>query len=82
MQIEPSDEHSENADTPISDSEESGSNVKVWREAHTWKQEAPMVWSGAGIQIDLRDWHLANVRFSSRTSLEFASKVTSSREVQ
>jgi hypothetical protein len=51
-QIDSSDEQSENADSPRSESLDPLSNVKVARHSHDLKQELEIVSIEDGIQID------------------------------
>jgi hypothetical protein len=80
MQIDESDEHKENADSPIDESLEPDLNVTVERDLHSKKHIVPSFSTEEGMQIDESDGQDENADFSIDKSLEPDSNVTVERE--
>jgi hypothetical protein len=80
MQIDESDEHSENAQSGRIDSFDAGSNVTRERDAHRAKQDLPSFSREAGMQIDTSEEQLRNASNSMHVILESDSKVTRARD--
>jgi hypothetical protein len=74
--IEESDEHSENADSPIRESLEPDSNVTVESDSQSRKQLSHTDSTDDGIQIDESDEQLQNAESPRHASREPDSNVT------
>jgi hypothetical protein len=76
MQIDASDEQSENTPGSIWFSWISGSKVTVRSELQSEKDHDPMCLTEAGMQIAFSAEHFENTKHSIKVSLEFDSKIT------
>jgi hypothetical protein len=76
IQIDESDEQSENAQRSIHESLELDSNVIVERDLHSLKQYSQIFSTEEGIQIDESDEQLENARHSIHNRLEPLSNIT------
>jgi hypothetical protein len=81
IQIDESDEQSENVDFPIEESREPDSNVTVERDLHRAKHCLPSVSTEKGMQIDESDEQFENVDSPIDESREPDSNVTVERDL-
>jgi hypothetical protein len=82
MKIDESDEQRENAEMPMQESTEPGSNVTVASDWQPRKQSKGISGTEEGMQIDARDEHSQNAEGSIQESSEPDSSVTVVREWQ
>jgi hypothetical protein len=79
MEIDESEEQSQNAPSSIRESLEPASNVTLERVPHREKQYMPIISTDDGMQIDESEKHPRNASLSIQESLEPASNSTRER---
>jgi hypothetical protein len=82
MQIDRSDEHERNADSPRVAILDSGANLNCERAPHPSKHSCEIVSMEAGMQTDFIDEHIRNAAFSRIEILQPDSNVNDERPMQ